>query len=346
MTKKYILTDFDFELPPELIAQHPSQERDHSNLLIAHQRNNYQIRKFFDIEQFLNPGDILVFNNSRVINAQLLLNKDNAAININLNRPLGPNKWLAFARPSKKINIGDMFLFDDHRIIVTNKFEFGEIELEFHLQNLEIFDFLDKYGSLPLPPYIKRSEGVEAQDKERYQNIYSSNPGAVAAPTAGLHFTQKLLEQLQHKGIETCFVTLHVGAGTFLPVKTEDITQHKMHSEWCQVSPDVADKINKAKQEKRRVIAVGTTSLRTLESCAIDGVLQARMIDTDIFITPGYDFQIIDGLITNFHLPKSTLFMLICAIMGFEEAHAAYQYAIENHMRFFSYGDSMFILRQ
>lgn len=340
------LTDFDFDLPQELIAQAPSDKRDHSDLLIAGKDSeSNKIVKFYNIIDQLNKGDVIVFNNSRVINAKLELPGN---ININLNRPIGGNKWLGFARPAKKLQENDIFEFDEHQIIINKKLDYGEIELEFKTRDgLSVFEFLNQYGKVPLPQYIKREKREKnSTDSARYQNVYSKPEGSVAAATAGLHFTGELLDKIRQKNIEVCFVTLHVGAGTFLPVKTENVKDHKMHTEWCEISKESAEIINQAKGVGRRVVAVGTTAMRTLESCASGGMVQSGSRETDIFITPGFDFQIVDSLITNFHLPKSTLFMLICAFAGFDEMHELYQYAIRNKMRFFSYGDSMIINRK
>ncbi|MDG1436836.1 MAG: tRNA preQ1(34) S-adenosylmethionine ribosyltransferase-isomerase QueA [Rickettsiaceae bacterium] len=338
------LSDFDFHLPPELIAQSPASKRDHSSLLVPSDTGN-KIVKFYNFLDYLQKGDVLVFNDSRVVNAQLTLVNGERRINVNLNKPSSSeNCWLGFAKPAKKLKEGDEFAFDNHKIIVKKKLENGEIELEFKTDRISIFDFLDRYGDVPLPQYIKRPE-KNSDDLERYQTVYSKEKGSVAAATAGLHFSPELLDQIEAKGVEKRFVTLHVGAGTFLPVKTEDISEHKMHSEWCSVPEDTALAVNLAKKEGRRVIVVGTTAMRTLESCSEDGVLHSGFRDTDIFITPGYKFQIADVLITNFHLPKSTLFMLICAFAGYAEMHSLYKYAIDNKMRFFSYGDAMMIKR-
>jgi S-adenosylmethionine:tRNA ribosyltransferase-isomerase len=335
------LSDFDFALPQELIAQTPSEKRDHSDLLIP-QDDGYSIVKFHKIIDFLQEGDLLVFNDSRVINAKLTLSSGTRKINVNLNKPSGENCWFAFAKPAKKLKEGDEFYFDNNKILIKRKLESGEIEVEFQTDNLSVFDFLDQYGQVPLPLYIKRSD-EKVEDLERYQNVYSRPKGSVAAATAGLHFSEELLQKIRDKNIETRFVTLHIGAGTFLPVKTENIHEHKMHSEWCEISSKTAEAINKAKKEGRRVISVGTTAMRTLESCVRDDVLHAGVMETDIFITPGYRFQIADMLITNFHLPKSTLFMLVCAFAGYQEMHDLYQYAISKKMRFFSYGDAMML---
>jgi len=332
------LSDFDFNLPQELIAQTPAEKRDHSDLLLP----DNEIVKFYNLPDYLQPGDLLVFNDSRVINAKLTLSKGERKINVNLNKPSGENTWLGFAKPAKKLLIGDKFFFGNHKIIIKDKLESGQVEFEFHTGDVGIFEFLDKYGEVPLPQYIKR-DGQNSADAERYQNVYSEHKGSVAAPTAGLHFSAELLEKLKAKGVDSTFVTLHVGAGTFLPVKTDNIDEHKMHSEWCEVSEEAAAKINAAKAEGRRVVIVGTTAMRTIESCAQDGVLIPKTMETDIFITPGHKFQIADILITNFHLPKSTLFMLVCAFAGYDKMHALYKHAVESKMRFFSYGDAMMI---
>lgn len=337
----YKLSDFDFILPQELIAQKPAIKRDESKLLLPSEKGNKIVKFNQIIDQFI-PGDLLVFNDSRVINAQLTLKKDSREINVNLNKPVSENIWLGFAKPGKKLKIGDEFEFDTHKIRINNKLESGDVEFEFILNGIEIFDFLDIYGQVPLPQYIKRNN-KSSDDIERYQTVYSKEKGSVAAATAGLHFTKELLERIRQKGVETAFVTLHVGAGTFLPVKTKDISKHKMHSEWCQISQEVADKINSAKQEKRRVIVVGTTAMRTIESCVSDGVVIPKIMETSIFITPGYRFHIADMLLTNFHLPKSTLFMLVCAFAGFTEMHSLYKFAVNKRMRFFSYGDAMLL---
>lgn len=335
------LSDFDFDLPSELIAYEPVAQRDQSNLILPFDNN--KIVKFANIIDYLHPGDVMVFNDSRVINSKLTLEKFGTKININLNKPSLPqNSWRAFAKPARKLIIGDEFEFDNHKLIVTDKFEFGEVEINFVLNGIEIFTFLDQYGQLPLPLYIKRPPKNEL-DIHRYQTVYSREKGSVAAPTAGLHFTCELLEKIKAKNITIQFITLHVGGGTFLPVKIENIQEHKMHSEYSHISPLVAETINKAKSENRRIISVGTTALRSLESFSRDRKLYHGAKETDIFITPGYKFQIVDSLITNFHLPKSTLFMLVCAFSGMEEMKNLYKYAIDNKMRFFSYGDGMLL---
>lgn len=342
------LQEFDFELPEELIAQSPSSQRDHSKLLIESDvAQNSQIVDFYNIIDFIQNDDLIIFNNSKVINGKLsLISRGGGVINVNLNKPIRDNEWSCFARPCKRLKTGDVFSFDEHQVIITDKKEYGEIEAKFCLRNKDIFDFLQEYGDVPLPQYIKRGMEFSTIDKERYQTVYSKERGSVAAPTAGLHFTKELMSKIQQKGAEIAFVTLHVGGGTFLPVKSENLSDHVMHEEWCEISQNTADIINKAKCEGRRIIAVGTTTMRTLESCAEDNMVKSSKIKTDIFITPGYKFQIADILITNFHLPKSTLFMLICAFIGTDKAHALYQYAISQKMRFFSYGDSMILKRK
>lgn len=364
------LSDFDFDLPTELIAQYPSSERDHSDLLIA--ESSPIKTKFYNIIDFLKEGDLLVFNNSKVIKAKLNLERN---ITINLNQKLLDDSWSAFAKLARKLHVNDEFYFDNHKVIITEKLAMGEIKVKFELDNISVFEFLDKYGEMPLPVYIRRSkrhcdeeqssdEAISSQNPEiataskrtprnddnldslRYQTIYSQIEGSVAAPTAGLHFTKDILDKLKAKGIQTTFLTLHVGAGTFLPVKTENIHEHKMHTEYCSITPETAEIINKAKQEGRRIIAVGTTTLRTLESSCNKGIVKAGSFETDIFITPGFKFQTADMLLTNFHFPKSTLFMLICAFAGFKEMHELYKYAIKEKMRFFSYGDATLLYRK
>lgn len=338
------LANFNFDLPPELIAQQPSSLREHSSLLIPNSYL-YKIVQFFEILDYLRVSDLLVLNDSKVINAKLTLISDKKKVNINLNKPKAATIWLAFARPAKKLIEGELFTFGNHKILISKKLEDGEIELEFLLDNLSVFDFLDKYGEVPIPQYIKRTE-QNKEDEYRYQNVYAKIPGSVAAPTAGLHFSKELLDKIREKGIETRFVTLQVGAGTFLPVKVENIYEHKMHSEFCQIDESTAYAINRAKLEGRRIIVVGTTVLRTLESCVENEILIPKAIETNIFITPGYKFKIADVLVTNFHLPKSTLFILVCAFGGIQKVKNIYKYAISNRIRFFSYGDAMILERK
>ncbi|NRB10116.1 MAG: tRNA preQ1(34) S-adenosylmethionine ribosyltransferase-isomerase QueA [Rickettsiaceae bacterium] len=349
------LSDFDFDLPKELIAQYPTQKRDHSNLLIPVIDNNgkiisYKREKFFALIDELKEGDLMVFNDSKVINAKLQVTKNISKISINLsqqkNLESGNNIWLGFAKPGRRLKEGDEFTFGRHKLIIHRKLADGTIEFNFRLEdNISIFEFLQQYGEIPLPLYINRQKEV-CMDNERYQTIYANKEGSAAAPTAGLHFTKELVDKIKAKGVETAFVTLHVGAGTFLPVKTENIEDHKMHQEYCEVTIEVARQINKAKEEGRRVITVGTTAMRVLESCSSNGIITAGTMNTDIFIKPGYKFQIADMLITNFHLPKSTLFMLVCTFTGMKEMQELYKYAIDNNMRFFSYGDAMLLTKK
>lgn len=343
------LSDFDFDLPQELIAQTPPKKRGDSKLLVVSPDDEYTVTEFSHISHFLREGDLLIFNDSKVIKAKLELHKNEHIIDLNLNRPITDTIWHGFTRPAKKLEEGDEFTFGDHVVTIKKKLGMGEVEVEFRLSfgdALEdVYNFLDIYGEIPLPPYIKR-DGPDALDEERYQTIYSNRLGSVAAPTAGLHFTDAIFFDLHKKNVEIAFVTLHVGAGTFLPVKTEDINDHKMHYESYYIDQETADKINQAKLEGRRVIAVGTTALRTLESAALKGEISEDQGDTNLFITPGFDFKIVDALITNFHLPKSTLLMLISAFSGYNKIKSAYQFAINNRFRFFSYGDAMFLEKE
>lgn len=336
------LSDFDFTLPKNLIAQQPVKKRENSGLLIAQQNNSLVQDKFYSIIDYLVPGDVIVFNDSKVIKAKLILEKLGKKIELYLNKQVGGNHWSAFAKPSKRLNEGDQFDFAGNKITIIKKLGMGQVEVEFALQDISVFEFLENYGEMPLPPYIKR-EKILSEDDSRYQTVYSKNPGAVAAPTAGLHFTEDLLKLIKAKNVEIVFITLHVGAGTFLPVKTDDIEGHIMHREYYEIDTIAAKIINKAKKDNRRVIAVGTTSLRALESAARHGQIQDGATETAIFIKPGFKFQIVDMLVTNFHLPKSTLFILVCAFVGYTQAINIYQYAIAQKMRFFSYGDAMLL---
>ncbi|WP_341756800.1 MULTISPECIES: tRNA preQ1(34) S-adenosylmethionine ribosyltransferase-isomerase QueA [unclassified Candidatus Tisiphia] len=337
------LSDFDFTLPSELIAQKPEKKRDESNLLVVAPNNHLVQTKFRDIIDYLCPGDLMVFNDTKVIKAKLLLDKAGKKIELYLNKAISDNYWHGFAKPSKRLDIEDQFDFAGNKIIISKKLGMGQVEVTFVLDNISVFEFLEKYGEIPLPPYIKRDRSL-VEDNNRYQTIYSKNLGAVAAPTAGLHFSDELLALIKARNIEIAFITLHVGAGTFLPVKTDDINQHQMHSEYYHIDKKTEDVINKAKKENRRIIAVGTTSLRALEGNAIanslNGQITSGEFETDIFIRPGFKFQMVDMLITNFHLPKSTLFMLVCAFAGYQEIKDIYKYAIDKKMRFFSYGDA------
>lgn len=344
------LSDFDYNLPTDKIAQEPITPRDSSKLAVSY-GNNIADRHFTDLIDLLNQGDLLIINNSKVIKSRLKCSHNQKTIEIFLNKPTGSsNSWQCFAKPAKKINIGDQFSFDQHHLTVIDKSEMGQVTVNFNLaDNVTVFEFLDQYGITPLPPYIKRDEGDKrnAEDINRYQTVYSDPAGSVAAPTAGLHFTEELLKKLQAKGVQIQYVTLHVGAGTFLPVKTEDLSQHQMHSEFCEISQKTADAVNAAIKNKSRIITVGTTSLRTLESAALrDMPIKAGSFETNLFITPGFEFQVAKGLMTNFHLPKSTPLMLTCAFGGYQNVMSLYKHSLENNYRFCSYGDSCLFLKE
>ncbi len=333
---------FDFSLPAACIAQAPVTPRDSARLLVVseHELTDKVVK---DLPALLKPGDVLVFNNTRVIPARLIGKRGPAKVEVTLLKRCESsfNDWDAFAKPARKLRVGDTITFaEGFSAEVIQKKQEGELTLRFAIEKERFAEALGRYGIMPLPPYIKRKH-AEKSDIENYQTCFAKVEGAVAAPTAGLHFTKELFEDLSAKGIEYCFITLHVGAGTFLPVKVEDTKEHKMHSEYCYISAETAEKINAAKARGRRVVAVGTTSLRTLESVAGEsGKIQAFSGQTDIFITPGYRFKVVDMLLTNFHLPRSTLFMLVCAFSGLERMKNAYAHAIQSGYRFYSYGDA------
>ena len=342
---------FDFHLPDSAIADFPASPKESAKLLCVAKNGNLQDKHIYDLPDLLQSGDLLVFNNSKVIPARLYGKRDEIKIETLLHKRIGEQStgdcqvWKCFARPAKRLKVGQTISFaDDFSGEVMEKLESGEVILSFGYSQQEFHLFLEQYGQMPLPPYIKRDDGSLAEDKHNYQTCYAKAEGSVAAPTAGLHFTPELLQKFVGNGVETAFVTLHVGGGTFLPVKVDDTADHVMHSEFGSVCEQVASQVNKAKSEGRRVIAVGTTSLRLLESAAgDDGIVQPFYGETDIFITPSYKFKAIDAMITNFHLPKSTLFMLVCAMSGIENIKAAYAHAIENNYRFYSYGDACFL---
>ena len=346
---------FDFELDKELIAKEPANPRDSSRLLDLSQENTITDRHFYDLPDILQKGDVLVFNNTKVIPARLYGKRGEAEVEVTLYHPENGQTWWAFIKNSKRLRINDVVSFytaeispeqSDFKAKVLEKNNEDGVLLEFLCAVDELNSKLETYGLMPLPPYIKRDKPTTGiwnkyNDKENYQTVYAKYEGAVAAPTAGLHFTDNVLKRLEEKGIEKVFLTLHVGAGTFLPVKTEDTQNHKMHAEYGIITPEACQIINQAKKEGRRIIAVGTTSVRLLESAADEkGILHPFNGETSIFITPGYKFKIIDYIITNFHLPKSTLFMLICAIAGIDRMKKAYKHAIQEKYRFYSYGDS------
>ncbi len=341
------VTDFSFDLPNELIARYPAVNRTSSRLLsLEGNTGKLADNQFTDILNMVNPGDLMVFNNTRVIPARLFGQKSTGGkLEILVERMLDDKRILAHVRSSKSPKVDSIICLDgDYEMKMLGRHDaLFELELQ---SDKTILEVLEEVGHMPLPPYIDRPD--EDADKERYQTVYNQNPGAVAAPTAGLHFDEGLLEALTEKGVDTAFVTLHVGAGTFQPVKVDNILEHKMHSEWAEVSQEVVDKIAKTKANGKRVIAVGTTSVRSLESAAkaSEGELEEFCSDTDIFIYPGYKFKIVDAMVTNFHLPESTLIMLLSAFAGFDEVKNAYQHAIAQKYRFFSYGDAMFVTKK
>lgn len=339
-----LVKDFSFELPEQLIASEPQAERSASRLLCMDKQNGTLSHYIFkDILQLLNPGDLLVFNNTRVIPARLFGQKDSGGkVEVLVERLLNEQRFLAHIRASKAPKVGtELLLEQEARVRMVARHD-SLFELEY-LATEPVLSMLERLGHMPLPPYIARPD-TEA-DKARYQTVYNQKPGAVAAPTAGLHFDEPLLAALQQKGIEFAYVTLHVGAGTFQPVRVDEISAHKMHSEYFEVEQQVVDAIAACKARGNRVVAVGTTSVRSLESAAMQhgGVLAPFSGDTAIFIYPGYQFKVIDALITNFHLPESTLIMLVSALSSREHIMVAYQTAIAEKYRFYSYGDAMFI---
>lgn len=340
------IADFDYELPEELIAQTPPATRSDSRLLLLEADGALQDLRFSALPDLLQPGDLLVFNDTKVIKARLYGQKDSGGrVEALIERILEPTRALAHVRASKSPRPGTTLMFDgDIRCQVTARHE-DLFELQFEA---DILPLLDRHGNLPLPPYIKHS--ADQEDETRYQTVYARHPGAVAAPTAGLHFDQAMMQHLRERSVDTAWVTLHVGAGTFQPVRVDKISEHIMHAEWYTVPQETVDAIAAARNRGARVIAVGTTSVRALESAAqqagtVDDLRCPRphSADTQLFITPGYEFRVIDGLITNFHLPQSTLLMLVSALTGRERMHQAYRHAIEQRYRFFSYGDAMFI---
>ena len=336
-------SDFDFQLPEELIAQTPLERRDASRLLTLDRESGaIEHHHFYDLPRFLRPGDCLVLNDSRVLPARLIGHRPTGgACEVLLLVDKSGDLWECLVRPGRKLKPGAQVIFGDGQLTATVEEELndGKRTVRFHYQGI-FLEILEQLGRMPLPPYIK----AELQDQERYQTVYSRVVGSAAAPTAGLHFTPELLEQVGEMGVKVCYVTLHVGLGTFRPVKAEEITDHEMHSEFCMISRETADTINETKKNGGRVICVGTTSCRTVESFAAeDGTMSECSGWTSIFIYPGYKFKVLDALITNFHLPQSTLIMLVSALAGREYVLAAYEEAVREKYRFFSFGDAMFI---
>ncbi|GLS29621.1 S-adenosylmethionine:tRNA ribosyltransferase-isomerase [Mesorhizobium albiziae] len=350
---------FDFELPEDRIALRPAEPRDAARLLVVKPRQPLADRTVGDLPGLLEPGDVLVFNDTRVIPAQLtgIRQRGEAMANVDatLHMRVAPDRWLAFMRPAKRLAEGDRIRFghDGNACFLGNldatvleKRDAGEVLLGFDLSGAFLDEALHAVGHIPLPPYIASKRPDDARDLTDYQTVYAKDEGAVAAPTAGLHFTEDLFSALDARGIERRFVTLHVGAGTFLPVKADDTADHKMHAEIGHISRETADALNAARAQGRRIVAVGTTSLRLIESAAQgDGAIEPWSGPTSIFITPGYRFKAVDVLMTNFHLPRSTLFMLVSAFAGLETMRDAYRHAIENRYRFYSYGDASLLFR-
>ena len=336
--------DFWYDLPEELIAQTPLQQRDSSRLLVlGRESGEIKHRHFYDILEYLKPGDCLVMNNSRVLPARLLGHRPTGgAVEVLLLRDLGDKRWECLVKPGRKMQLGHEVIFGNGELRgkVVEVLDTGNRIVEFSYEGI-FLEVLESLGKMPLPPYIKE----ELQDQERYQTVYSKAVGSAAAPTAGLHFTTDLLEKIREKGVATAFVTLHVGLGTFRPVKAEDISEHHMHSELCMLSQETADILNATRASGGRIICVGTTSCRTLESLVNeDGSFEAKSKWTEIFIYPGYRFKAMDGLITNFHLPESTLLMLVSAFSSRDRIMAAYHEAVQQRYRFFSFGDAMLIV--
>ncbi|MGB1238089.1 MAG: tRNA preQ1(34) S-adenosylmethionine ribosyltransferase-isomerase QueA [Pseudomonadales bacterium] len=339
------VSDFDFELPEDLIASFPLAQRSASRLLcLDGPSGDIDHRHFTDVLDLLSPGDLLVFNNTRVIPARLFGQKESGGkVELLIERVTSEKTALAHLRSSRSPKPGAKLLFEGGINAQVVGRQDSLFELVFDVSG-SLIQALETHGHMPLPPYMKREDQLE--DRERYQTVYNAKPGAVAAPTAGLHFDDALLEKIAAKGVESAFVTLHVGAGTFQPVKVEEITEHKMHAEYIEVGQEVCDKVAAAKARGNKVIAVGTTSVRSLESAATSGQLKPYSGDTQIFIYPGYEYKVVDRLITNFHLPESTLLMLVSAFAGYENVMSAYQVAVKERYRFFSYGDAMFISPQ
>lgn len=336
-----LVTDFDYDLPQELIAQHPMEPRDHSRLLVVDKKTGeIEHKHFYDLVNYLKPGDVLVFNDTRVIPARLHGTKDTGAhVEVFLLTRRDATDWEVLVRPGKKLQVGAKINFSDELSCeVIEHTDFGGRVVRFKYDGI-FEEILDRLGETPLPPYIT----APLEDKERYQTVYNRERGSAAAPTAGLHFTKELLQKIKEIGCEEVFVTLHVGLGTFRPVSEAKIEDHKMHKEFYTVSQEAADAVNKAKAEGRRIIAVGTTAVRTLEAAGADGQLYAGSSWTNIFIYPGYKFRLVDDLVTNFHLPQSTLLMLVSTLSTREIMLQTYKKAVEEKYRFFSFGDAMFI---
>jgi len=348
-----LVSDFDFDLPADRIALHPVSPRDAARMLIVSPGQPLVDGKVTDLVDILRPGDVLVVNDTKVLPAELTGHRvrgdSRAAVSFNLHKRVDAQTWRAFARPAKRLKLLDRLELGEGGVLratLAGKGDTGEVSLSFELAGAELDEAIKALGAMPLPPYIGAQRHTEDRDKVDYQTVYAAVDGAVAAPTAGLHFTEKLLQDLSDRGVAVERVTLHVGAGTFLPVKAEDTRDHVMHAEWGEITVASVHRLREARAKGGRVIAVGTTSLRLLESaCRATGELAPFSGDTDIFITPGYRFRAVDVLMTNFHLPKSTLFMLVSAFSGFDTMRAAYAHAITDNYRFYSYGDASLLFR-
>lgn len=334
------LSDFDYHLPPEHIAQQPLALRDHSKLMLVDRaQRSYAHHQFFELPDLLDPNSILVFNHSKVIPARLRFKIGEVSAEVLLIKPISPTIWECMISPGRKFKVGSTIKVDENLSMeVMDITPHGLRRIEFFTEDLAVY--LEKNGQIPLPPYIKQA----IDDASRYQTVYAKTSGSVAAPTAGFHFTDQVFQNLEKKGIQTAFVTLHVGLGTFQPVKVEEVETHKMHSERFELSEETAKTLNEAKKAGKKIVAVGTTTVRVLESCTdSNGQLQAKVGETDIFIRPGYQWKFVDELITNFHVPKSTLLMLVSALANRELILEAYEEAKRENYRFFSFGDSMYI---
>ena len=342
------LDDFDFELPRRLIAERPCEPSDAARLLLIPASGELQDRRISDLPALLRPGDLLVFNDTKVIPARLVGRRGTALVEMTLHRDLGGGAWRAFAKGARRLRVGDRIVFaEDFCADVAEKHPEGDLTLRFALEGEAFRAALARNGAMPLPPYIKRPRGGDPRDRADYQTIFARTEGAVAAPTAGLHFTPALLDALAERGIGRTTLTLHVGPGTFLPVKTADPRNHQMHAEWGVLSAETAERIAATRRAGRRIVAVGTTSLRLLESAAAeDGEVRAFDGETRLFILPGYRFRVIDALLTNFHLPRSTLLMLVAALAGLDRIKSTYAHAVAAGYRFFSYGDACLIERR
>ncbi|MGE3770802.1 MAG: tRNA preQ1(34) S-adenosylmethionine ribosyltransferase-isomerase QueA [Bdellovibrionales bacterium] len=334
------VSDFDFDLPDELIALRPANPRDSARLLVANDR--FHDKTVSDLPSVLQTGDLLVFNDTRVIPARLFGKRGDAKVEALLHKAVTPDTWECYAKPAKRLKPGQTIDFSNllHAAVIEKNADDGTVMLRFNMEGDELREAFEMHGSMPLPPYIARN--TDANDRHDYQTMFAQHDGSVAAPTASLHYTPALMEKLKAAGIDWCTITLHVGAGTFMPVRVDDTDDHKMHAEVYNVTPEAAAKINEARKAGRRIIPVGTTALRTLESVTgnSNGDIISGSGETRLFITPGYQFKIASALLTNFHLPKSTLLMLVSAFCGMDRARAMYQHAIANNYRFYSYGDT------